>query len=329
MDGYRCGVATVRHDRHDERDTWYLKDSTGARHFWPVRVQRFDWIGAAARSRRNCGLRPPYARQRGEASGSRRNCGRRLAISKNDGGIDEMENVPSPVYTDEGAIAVDALWGALGVQASQLNNRHADRVAAILQRRGSPRRRSAAEGKPRGTWLRVPAVPSTFRPPPFISVFQPFQAFRAVDRRAGTMTRDKSSWRTERPERSERTCFPARNVQVVGTQGRNDSEHCCGAGAPPPNPRLDLAPRFDGASCTIRRSTTIDSADSLGGRVLADDMAVGARCSRSRRDRRSRNQHERAVAVSPKAALWRIRCRETKARRDRRNLGIPPRAQRH
>jgi predicted P-loop ATPase len=141
----------------------YLKDSTGARRFWPVRVRRFDidalardlaqiWAEAATREAAGESIRlaPGLWTAAGEHQEQRR-------------AADPWEDVLEPLLdAGDDAIRVDAVWGALGVEARWQDNRHADRVAAILQRHGYTSKRKfrpATGASPVMHWIRVPSSP--------------------------------------------------------------------------------------------------------------------------------------------------------------------------
>ena len=138
----------------------YLKDFTGARRFWPVRVQRFD-IAALERDRDQLWAEAAHREAGGEslrlhsdlwAAAGEQQEQRRAA--------DPWEDVLEPLLDgDEDVIAADAVWAALGVQASCRDNRHADRVSAILQRHGWEKRkvRAMTGARPAWHWVRVPS----------------------------------------------------------------------------------------------------------------------------------------------------------------------------
>lgn len=119
----------------------YLKDATGSRRIWPVRVTKFD-IGALKRDRDQLWAE---AASREAAGASIRLHADLWATAGDEQELrranDPWEAILEPLFEGDGILAVDkvpaqAIWDALGLQASQLDNRHADRVAAIAQRYG-------------------------------------------------------------------------------------------------------------------------------------------------------------------------------------------------
>jgi predicted P-loop ATPase len=140
--------------------TSYLKDWSGGRRFWPVRIQRFDlaslrqdrdqlWAEAAARESAGESIRLeeslwPVA---SEAQEARR-------------ATDPWEAILEPLLDGDDLVrttrvTVADIWEALKLEASHLDNRHADRVAAILQRYGySEKKRLRVNGTPMRCWVR-------------------------------------------------------------------------------------------------------------------------------------------------------------------------------
>lgn len=138
----------------------YLKDTTGGRRFWPVQVERFDvaalehdrdqlWAEASAREQTGESIR--LASHLWHAAGEHQEQ-RRAA--------DPWEDLLEDLLDEADAVSVDDIWHRLGVEASCRDNRHADRVAAILQRHGFTTKRKyrgATGAKPSWHWLRVPS----------------------------------------------------------------------------------------------------------------------------------------------------------------------------
>lgn len=136
----------------------YLKDGTGARRFWPVRVRRFDvealtrdrdqlWAEASAREAAGMSIRLDSALWADAALAQE---DRRAA--------DPWEPILEPLLVGDGLVdhvPVAAIWDALKLEASHMDNRHADRVAAIVQRHGfAGKRRVRVNGKPTQCWVR-------------------------------------------------------------------------------------------------------------------------------------------------------------------------------
>jgi len=137
----------------------YLKDVTGARRFWPVTIDRFDvhgieddrdqiWAEAAAReaTRESIRLTPELWDAASEEQEDRRAC-------------DPWEAILQPLLLGDGVTAVtevsaDEIWDALKLEANHLDNRHADRVAAILQRHGYRKTRKRVNRSSTRCWVR-------------------------------------------------------------------------------------------------------------------------------------------------------------------------------
>jgi hypothetical protein len=125
--------------------TAYLKDTTGARRFWPVRVGTFDiealvrhrdqiWAEAAAREAAGASIRLNSAMW--DAATAEQE-GRRAT--------DPWEDILAPLLDGDGItspeqVPVSAVWDALGLPNAYRDNRAADRVAAIAQRHGFTRK---------------------------------------------------------------------------------------------------------------------------------------------------------------------------------------------
>jgi predicted P-loop ATPase len=148
----------------------YLKDATGGRRFWPVRVQRFDvdailrdrdqiWAEAAEREATGESIR--LDSDLWEAAGQQQE--QRRAADPWEDDIEELLEDPDVVELDgvpADAVSIGAIWARLGVEANHRDHRHADRVAAIVQRHRftlKKKFRARTGGKPSWHWLRVPS----------------------------------------------------------------------------------------------------------------------------------------------------------------------------
>ena len=124
--------------------TNYLKDGTGARRFWPVAITAFD-VAALTRDRDQLWA---------EAVSREPDTSLRLAPSlwaaaevekEARRAVDPWEEVIEAQLSDGivqvNRIAAAEIWRALGIEANQQDNRHADRVAAIMERNGFQKRK--------------------------------------------------------------------------------------------------------------------------------------------------------------------------------------------
>jgi predicted P-loop ATPase len=139
----------------------YLKDSTGARRFWPVCVDRFDvsalsadrdqlWAEASHREVQGDSIR--LAPELWSAAGAQQEQRR---------ANDPWEEILEPLLnTEEDAIAAAAIWNALGVEAKHQDNRHSDRVRAILQRHGFTTKERVRRGGKLPVWHWMRSVPT-------------------------------------------------------------------------------------------------------------------------------------------------------------------------
>ncbi len=138
----------------------YLKDGTGARRFWPVRVRQFD-VEALARDRDQLWAEAAEREAAGASIRLDPSLWRDAALAQEDRrAADPWEPILEPLLVGDGLVkvehvAVNAIWAALGIEASHLDNRHVDRVTAILQRHGyTHKKRMRLNGKPELCWLR-------------------------------------------------------------------------------------------------------------------------------------------------------------------------------
>jgi predicted P-loop ATPase len=138
----------------------YLKDWTGGRRFWPVRVRRFDlvalerdrdqlWAEAAAREADGESIRldPSLWAEAAVEQEARR-------------AADPWEEVLAPLFEGDGVVIIDkvpvnVIWKTLGLEANCRDNHHADRVTAIAQRYGfQAKKKCRYHGEPADCWVR-------------------------------------------------------------------------------------------------------------------------------------------------------------------------------
>lgn len=132
----------------------YLADSTGARRFWPVKVQRFDvdgilrdrdqlWAEAVVREAQGESIRLPEELwgSAGEHQEKRRE-------------VDAWEEVLSgcleniePSSSGRQQVTADALWSAIGILPDRRDRGGAKRISEIMQRFGFERTNVYSEGK--------------------------------------------------------------------------------------------------------------------------------------------------------------------------------------
>jgi predicted P-loop ATPase len=127
--------------------TNYLKDGTGARRFWPVALDAFD-VAALTRDRDQLWAeavsREPDASIRLAAALWEDAKVEQEARRAVDPWEELIEARLSDGITQVTKIPAAELWRVLGIEANQQDNRHADRVAAIMERFGYQKRRNAA-----------------------------------------------------------------------------------------------------------------------------------------------------------------------------------------
>jgi predicted P-loop ATPase len=141
-------MGTTNHQSH------YLKDMTGARRYWPVALDAIDlaalehdrdqlWAEAVAREPNTVLHLPMTLWKDAEAEQEARRA------------ADPWEETIEPFLSDglmqTTRVASAEIWKALGVEANQRNNQHADRVAAIMER-NHYKKQQDTEG--RMTWVR-------------------------------------------------------------------------------------------------------------------------------------------------------------------------------
>jgi predicted P-loop ATPase len=125
--------------------TEYLRDSTGNRRFWPVRITRFD-VAALTRDRDQLWAEAAYREAAGElirlpealwaAAGVEQEA--RRQVDPWEEVIDQQIDLTDPAVL---AVPVEALWAALGDAGKQFKRNDAERLAHILQRNGFTRKK--------------------------------------------------------------------------------------------------------------------------------------------------------------------------------------------
>jgi predicted P-loop ATPase len=73
--------------------------------------------------------------------------------------VDPWEAILEPLLEGDGTtrvefVTVDAVWQAFKLEANHLDNRHADRVAAIMDRHGFIANRRRIDNRPTRCWVR-------------------------------------------------------------------------------------------------------------------------------------------------------------------------------
>lgn len=146
----------------------YLADSTGARRFWPVKIQRFDvesiirdrdqlWAEAVHREAagESIRLKEELWAKAGEHQEQRRSLDAWEDI------LQSMLEEIAPATTGHVRVATDALWSALGIEAARRDMSGAKRISEIMQRFGFERTRVKVEQKTCVGYVR--ATPMTQR----------------------------------------------------------------------------------------------------------------------------------------------------------------------
>ena len=120
--------------------TNYLKDGTGARRFWPVALDGFD-VPALARDRDQLWAEAVAREPKASIRLSSERWADAALEQEARRAVDPWEELIEAKLGEKGIITVTRIaasdiWSALGVEANQRDNRHADRVAAIMERAG-------------------------------------------------------------------------------------------------------------------------------------------------------------------------------------------------
>jgi predicted P-loop ATPase len=135
----------------------YLKDPTGARRFWPVNVTGFD-VAGLTRDKDQLWAEASVREAEGESIRLHESLWTDAAKAQEARRAgDPWEAILEPLFEGDGVTApmsvpVSAVWDALGLAASHLDNRHADRISAIAQRFGFTRKSKRRIGGARPVW---------------------------------------------------------------------------------------------------------------------------------------------------------------------------------
>ena len=115
----------------------YLKDSTGNRRFWPVRIGDFD-LAALRRDRDQIWAEAAFREAKGESHFLEEDLWDVAAIEQEERrGEDPWEETIEQVINGQDIVPVEPLWAALGMHnANVRNNQHAQRVTDIMERYG-------------------------------------------------------------------------------------------------------------------------------------------------------------------------------------------------
>ncbi len=133
----------------------YLKDSTGSRRIWPVRVDTFN-VSALERDREQLWAEAAMREAAGASIRLNADLWKAAADEQEKRRADDpWEEILDPLFDgdavvdveDMPAVPVRAIWGALGLEGEYRNNSHSARVASVAQRYGFTER-----NKHNGVW---------------------------------------------------------------------------------------------------------------------------------------------------------------------------------
>lgn len=143
----------------------YLADSTGARRFWPVRVQRFDVEGVArdrdqlwaeARVREAAGESIRLSEELWSAAGEHQE--RRREVDAWEECLLDAVSSLEPASSGGVRVATNALWETLDIEASRRDRQGARRISEIMQRFGFERGTVWVEGRAMTGYVRHAAL---------------------------------------------------------------------------------------------------------------------------------------------------------------------------
>jgi hypothetical protein len=115
----------------------FLKDATGGRRFWPVKVQTFD-VGALRRDRDQLWSEAAHREAAGESIRLSEELWPKAEKEQERRRRDDVweEIIGNVVPKDAPYVEAQLIWDALGKVVSQVDNRDADRIELVMQRLG-------------------------------------------------------------------------------------------------------------------------------------------------------------------------------------------------
>lgn len=153
----------------------YLADTTGARRFWPVKVQRFDvggitrdrdqmWAEAVVRERSGESIRLPE--ELWEAAGTHQE--QRREVDAWEDIIDNFLTTVPPSSSGRQQTSAEALWTAIGMSPERRDRAGAKRISEIMHRLGFSRTNVREADRVMTGYVRqgVGAIYGSFKSPP-------------------------------------------------------------------------------------------------------------------------------------------------------------------